>query len=165
MPSPPSAGLPQWRRRQLGYRVMQREYWPGGAASHLQLGPSLSRPSMKANMPSSSPPPVQSQRRSTFFRVLSRRRSQQGRGCPWGCCRPWGRDGSPGLALSLCWVRLRALWLERGAGPPPQVWKPGQRARMWSSTTTARVNSCSPASCVQSPVFSRETLRAPILSC
>ena len=98
--------------------VMQREYWPGGAASHLQLGPSLSGLSMKAKMPSSSPPPVQSQRRSTFFRVLSRRRSQQGRGCPWGCCRPCGRNGSPGLALSLCWVRLRTLWLERGAGTP-----------------------------------------------
>ena len=32
--------------------VMQREYWPGGAASHLQLGPSLSGLSMKAKMPS-----------------------------------------------------------------------------------------------------------------
>lgn len=37
--------------------VMQRERWPGGAASHLPLGPSVSGPSKKANVPCSSPPP------------------------------------------------------------------------------------------------------------
>lgn len=84
-----------------------------GALLHTCRRDSLSGLSKKGNVPSSSPPPQCKAKEEAHSW-----RSQQGRGCPQGCCRPRERHGSPGLALVLCWVRLRTVWLEEGAGTP-----------------------------------------------
>lgn len=107
MPSPPPAGLPQWRRQQLGYSYAARAV-AGGRRFTLAVGTFSIRAVQEGKralqLSSSS---AQSRRRSTFMEK-----------CPRGCCRPCGRNGSPGLALSLCWVRLRTVRLEGGPGTP-----------------------------------------------
>lgn len=81
-----------------------------------------------------------------FFKALLGRMDRQSTGCRRSAADHVGGLVLPGLALSLCWVGLRTLQAERGAGAPA----PGLKARLESQarappSTTTSLNSCYPS--------------------